>query len=160
MKVAFPAFVFLASFFWGMMDASAVANKVGFEGEQRVLAEIRELEQKQVQYPFNADLHFILGTNYWTLNDYNKSIEHYQRVLLLEPDYDLAHWNLSSIYNQQGDGTNAIIHMKKAEEIFSKKEDLRSLASARKRLRDYFVKYKYKPEDFESRKGLLWRIFK
>lgn len=159
MKIAFPLFVFLASFFSGIMDSSATANKTGSEPNQKILAEIRELEQKQAQYPFDADLHFILGNNYSTLNDESKAIDHFQRALLLEPDYDSAHWNLSSIYNQKGDGANAIIHMKKVEEILQKKKDLRSLASARKRLRDYFVKYKYKPEDFEPRKGLLWRIF-
>ncbi len=159
MRIALPVFVFLASFLGGVIEASAAANKVGSDSERQILTEIRALELKQAQYPFDADLHFILGSNYWILNDHDKSIEHYQRALLLEPDYDTAHWNLSSIYNQKGDGANAIIHMKKVEEIYLKKEDLKSLASARKRLRDYFVKYKYKPEDFESRKGLLWRLF-
>ncbi len=159
MRVVFPVFVFLVSLFWGVMDSSAAANKTGSASERKILSEIRELELKQAQYPFDADLHFILGSNYLILDNYDKSIEHYQRALLLEPDYDSAHWNLSSIYNQKGDGANAIIHMKKVEQIFLKKEDLKSLASARKRLQDYFVKYDYKPEDFESREGFLWRIF-
>jgi len=159
MKTAFYILVFLASFFWGMIDSSTAANPTVSDSNRRILAEIRELEQKQVQYPFDADLHFILGTNYWTLNNHKKSIEHYQRALLLDPDYDSAHWNLSSIYNQRGDGANAIIHMKKVEEIFLKNEDLKSLADARRRLKVYFEKYNYKPEDFEARKGFLWRIF-
>ena len=124
MKISIPLFVFLASFYSGIMDSSAAANTPGSEFDRQVLAEIRELEQKQVQYPFDADLHFILGTNYWTLNDDEKAIEHYQRALLLEPDYHSVHWNLSAIYNHRGDGTSAITHMKKAEEIFLKKEDL------------------------------------
>lgn len=159
MRVVFPVFVFLVSLFWGVMDSSAVANKTGSASERQILSKIKELEQEQTQYPFDADLHFILGSNYLILDNYDKSIEHYQRALLLEPDYDSAHWNLSSIYNQKGDGANAIIHMKKVEEIFLKKEDIKSLANARKRLKAYFVKYNYKAEDFESRKGLLWRLF-
>jgi tetratricopeptide (TPR) repeat protein len=158
-KIAIPLFVFLASFVSGIIDSSAAANKPGSEPNRHVLAEIRELEQKQVQYPFDADLHFILGTNYWTLNDEKKAIEHYQRALLLEPDYHSVHWNLSSIYNHRGDGANAITHMKKAEEIFLKKEDSISLAKAREKLKEFFLKYEYKPEDFEARKGLFWRLF-
>jgi tetratricopeptide (TPR) repeat protein len=157
MRTALPLFVIVAALFAGVVDASAAANISG--DKQRVLSEIRKLEQKQVQYPFDADLHFILGNNYWILNDEKKTLEHYQRALLLDPDYDSVHWNLSSFYNQKGDGANAIRHMKKAEEIFLKREDLRSLASARKMLREFFVKYKYKPEEFEPRKGWLWKIF-
>lgn len=159
MRIAFPLLVFLATFLMGTIEASATKNKAGSETDQRVRAEIMELELKQAQYPFDADLHFILGTNYWTLNDEKKAVGHYQRALLLDPDYDSAHWNLSAIYNQKGDGNNAIVHMKKAEEIFLKKEDLRSLARAREKLRGFFSKYNYKPEDFEARKGFLWRIF-
>lgn len=159
MRIAFSFLVFLATFLTGSIDASAAENKTSTGTVQKVRAEIRELEQKQVQYPFDADLQFILGTNYWTLNNDKKAIEHYRRALALDPDYYSAHWNLSIIYNRKGDGTNAIIHMKKAEEIFLKTEDLRSLARAREKLREFFVKYKYKPEDFESRRGLLWRIF-
>lgn len=159
MRIVFSFFVFLATFLSGTMDASATVNKIGSGFEQQVWAEIRELEQKQVQHPFDADLQFILGTNYWTLNNDLNAIEHYRRALALDPDYYSAHWNLSAIYNRKGDGTNAIVHMKKAEEIFLKTEDLRSLAMAREKLRGFFVKYKYKPEDFESRKGFLWRIF-
>lgn len=159
MKIAISLFVFLAACYSGMMVASAAANKSGSEFDRHVLAEIRELEQKQVQYPFDADLHFILGTNYWTLNDDKKAIEHYQRALLLEPDYDSVHWYLSAIYNRRGDGVNAITHMKKAEEIFLKNEDSIALGKAREKLKEFFVKYKYKPEDFEVSRGLLWRLF-
>ena len=159
MRIAFSFFVFLATFFAGTIDASATANKMGSEYEQKVWAEIRELEQKQDQYPFDADLQFILGTNYWTLKNDLNAIEHYQRTLALDPDYYSAHWNLSVIYNRKGDGTNAIAHMKKAEEIFLKTKDFGSLAKAREKLKGFFVKYKFKPEDFESRKGFLWRIF-
>ena len=159
MRIAFSFFVLLATFLAGTVIASAAANKVGSGSEQKIWAEIRDLEQKQVQYPFDADLQFILGTNYWTLNNDLNAIEHYQRALVLDPGYYSAHLNLSTIFNRMGDGTNAIVHMKKAEEIFLKTEDLRSLARTREKLKEFFLKYKYKPEDFESRRGWLWGIF-
>ncbi|GJL79300.1 MAG: hypothetical protein NPINA01_22890 [Nitrospinaceae bacterium] len=157
MRTAFLFLVFLATFLTATPAAPSVENESGTV--QHVRDEIKELERKQVQFPFDADLYFILGNNYWTLNDKEKAIENFQRAVLLNPDYSSAHWSLSVIYNRMEDGKNAILHMKKAEEIFSKTEDVKSLASARKMLRGYFAKYEYQPEDFEARKGFLWRIF-
>lgn len=167
MRRALSYFVFLAIFLAGIIAGIMAGiissppgdNIIRTETLQKVPPEILELERKQEQHPFDADLQFILGSNYWTLNNNNKAIKHYKRALTLDPEYSAAHWNLSVIYNQNGDGANAISHMKKAEAIYLKMEDLRSLARAREKLRGFFSKYNYKPEDFELRQGFLWQIF-
>ena len=61
-------------------------------------------------------------------------------------------FSLGRLYDRKGDGANAIIHTKKAEEIFLKKEDVKGVAEARRSLRNYYEKYNYKPEDFELTK--------
>ncbi len=152
-------FIFMAMIFAGTSSSSATGIEMTSANSNKILAEIEDLEAEQLQNPFNADLQFILGSDYWVLENHDKAIEHYQRALKLDPDYDPALWNLSAIYNQKGDGAEAIIHMKKAEAIFLKREDVKSLAKARKQLRRYFAKYHYKPEDFELQRGFFWGIF-
>ena len=160
MKRAFLNLVLLTGFVSGIAIVSSSEIVNGSETLQKVRAEISELEQKQLEYPFDADLQFILGTNYWTLNNDNKAIEHYQRVLVLDPEYYAAHWNLSSIYHRKENGENAIRHMKKAEAIFLKLDDPASLTRARDMLKGYYAKYDFKPEDFEPKRGWLERIIK
>ena len=159
MRTLVSVFIFLAMFFAGTSVWATTGNEKTPEYTQKIQIEIRNLEAKLMDHPFDADLQFILGSDYWVLDDHDKAIEHYQRALQLDPEYDPALLNLSSIYNHNGDGAEAIIHMKKAEAIFLKREDVKSLAKARKQLRDFFTKYHYKPEDFELQRGFLWGIF-
>jgi len=159
MRTLVSAFIFFAVFLAGTSGWSATGNEKSSENTQNIQIEIRNLEAELMEHPLDADLQFILGSEYWVLDNPDKAIEHYQRALQLDPEYDTALLNLSSIYNHKGDGAEAIIHMKKAEAIFLKREDVKSLANARKRLRDFFAKYHYKPEDFELRRGFFWEIF-
>ena len=159
MRTLVSAFIFLAMFLAGTSGWSATGNEKTSANTQKIQIEIRNLEAKLMEHPLDADLQFVLGSEYWVLDNPDKAIEHYQRALQLDPEYDTALLNLSSIYNLKGDGAEAIIHMKKAEAIFLKREDVKSLANARKKLRDFFAKYQYKPEDFELRRGFFWEIF-
>jgi len=159
MKTLISIFISLAIFLAGTSGWPATGNEKASAKNQKIQIEIRNLEAKMMEHPLDADLQFILGADYWVLDDHDKAIEHYQRALQLDPEYDTALMNLSTIYNLKGDGAEAIIHMKKAEAIFLKREDVKSLAKARKRLRDFFAKYHYKPEDFELRRGFFWKIF-
>ena len=160
MRTLGALFIFMAISFAGTSVWSATGNEMNSAHARKIQAEIKSLEVEQMENPLNADLQFILGSDYWVLDNYDKAIEHFQRALRLDPEYDPALWNLSAIYNQKGDGAEAIIHMKKVEAIFLKRQDVKSLAKARKKLRDFFAKYQYQPEDFELRRGFLWGIFK
>ncbi len=159
MRILVTFFIVIAIVFAGASGWSATENENISANAEKFQKEIKNLEAKMMVNPLDADLQFIIGSDYWMLENYDKAIEHYQRALRLDPEYDLALWNLSAIYNQKGDGAEAIIHMKKAEAIFLKREDVKSLANARKRLRDLFAKYNYQPEDFEIRSGFFWGIF-
>jgi len=159
MRTLISFFIFLAIFLAGTSGWATMGNEKTSANNQKIQIEIRNLEAKLMEHPFDANLQFVLGSEYWVLDDHDKAIEHYQRALQLDPEYDPALLNLSSIYNHKGDGAEAIIHMKKAEAIFLKRQDVKSLAKARKMLRDYFAKYQFKPEDFELRRGFFWEIF-
>ncbi len=126
--------------------------------KESILAEIRQLEEKQAVNLLDPDLHFVLASNYWRLDNQEKAIEHFGKVVQLDPSYYSAHWNLSLLHHKRGEGVDAIIHMRKAEAIFLEMEDVHSLARARKELRGYFIKYRHRPEDFELRKGFWQRI--
>ncbi len=159
MRTVVSLFIFLAVFLTGTSSWSATGNIKTSENPQNIQKEIKSLEAKLLENPLDADLQFVLGSDYWISGNHDKAIEHLQRALQLDPEYDPALWNLSAIYNQKGDGAEAIIQMKKAEAIFLKRQDVKSLAKARKKLRGFFAKYQYKPEDFELRRGFFWEIF-
>jgi tetratricopeptide (TPR) repeat protein len=159
MRTLISFFIFMTMVFTGISSWSATGNEMIPGKSKKIQAEIETLEVEQLKNPLDADLQFILGSDYWVLNNHDKAIEHYERALRLDPEYDPALWNLSAIYNQKGDGVEAIIHMKKAEAIFLDREDVKSLAKARKKLRHFFVKYHYKPEDFELHRGFFWGMF-
>jgi len=159
MRTLISFFILMAIVLTGTAGWSATGNEMIPASSKKIQAEIKTLEVEQWKNPLDPDLQFILGSDYWVLNNHEKAIEHYERALRLDPNYDPALWNLSAIYNQKGDGAEAIIHMKKAEAIFLAREDVKSLAKARKQLREFFAKYQYQPEDFELQRGFFWGIF-
>lgn len=159
MRTLVSFFIVIAIVVAGTSGWSATGKEKAPAYAEKIQAKIKKLEMEQLEHPLNPDLQYILGSDYRILDNHDKAIEHYQRALRLDPDYDPALWSLSDIYNQKGDGAEAIIHMKKAEAIFLKREDVKSLAKARKKLRDFFAKYHYEPEDFELQRGFFWRIF-
>ncbi len=81
---------------------------------------------------------------------YKDSIEHLKKSLEIQPLSAGAHFNISLTYLVEGDGENAISHMRESEKLFMKKNDKRGIAKARKALREWFDRYGYRPEDFTS----------
>ncbi len=126
---------------------------------ETVRAEIKILEEDLLKAPFDADIRFILGSDYWRIDELDKAVEYFNETLSLDPDYHAAHWNLSVLHDQRGQGPEAILHMQEAERIFIAKEDVKSLAKARRLLRGYFAKYGFEPQDFAMPKGFFARLF-
>jgi len=81
-----------------------------------------------------------------------QQIEKFREELKREPKNPETYFSLGRLYDQKGEGANAIIHTKKAEEIFVEKQDVKGVAEARRNLRHYFKKYGYQPEDFKLSK--------
>lgn len=76
----------------------------------------------------------------------------YEDALKKNPKDADAHLALGRIYDVTGDGANAIIHAKKAEELFLAKKDVKGTAEARRDLRNYYEKHGFKADDFNVSK--------
>jgi len=123
--------------------------------------------------PNDPNLHFQLGTKYYELGRfyeskadrifftseneadmknarrlYRDSIAHLKKSIQIKPRNAGAHFNISLTYLVEGDGENAIVHMRKSEKLFMDNHDKRGVAKARKALREWFDRYGYRPEDF------------
>lgn len=123
--------------------------------------------------PRDPNLHFQLGTKFYELGRYYEShsdrvfftgannvdikkarklyrgsIEHLKKSLQIQPKNAGAHFNISLTYLVDGDGENAIAHMRESEKLFMANHDKRGVAKARKALREWFDRYGYRPEDF------------
>ena len=79
---------------------------------------------------------------------YRDSITHLKKSLQIQPKNAGAHFNISLTYLVEGDGENAIAHMRGSEKLFMTNRDKRGVAKARKALREWFDRYGYRPEDF------------
>jgi cytochrome c-type biogenesis protein CcmH/NrfG len=76
-----------------------------------------------------------------------KQIEEQQEAISKNPQDADAYLSLGEIHNSIGEGADAIINTKKAEELFVKKGDI--AGTSRRALRNYYKKYAFQPEDFE-----------
>ena len=172
-KIIFFVSVFLMVSAGGA-GLSIAYEKEGEEEKLEVLhRQISFFENRLQAKPDDANFHFQLGTKYYELGrffderakrvvfteknelDRNRanrlyldSIDHLQTSLEMQPNNAGAHFNLSVSYLVQGDGENAIAHMRKSEQIFMDLKDKRGVAKARKALREWFDRYGYRPEDF------------
>ncbi|MFQ5451614.1 MAG: hypothetical protein ACE5E9_13385 [Nitrospinaceae bacterium] len=109
--------------------------------------------------PRDPESHFNLALNLWKKKDFDGAIRHLRDTLTLQPENEAAHWNLALLFDIRHEAEEAIIHMKKAEQLFIKKEDVKGVANARKKLRQYYQKYGYQPADFKLGGG-FWDFLK
>jgi len=155
----------------------AVAHeKVNSEERLEILTrQILFFDDRLQAQPNDPNLHFQMGTKFYELGRfyeskadrvfltrsnkadlqkarryYKDSIEHLKTSLAIQPRNAGAHFNISLTYLVEGDGENAISHMRESEKLFMKKNDKRGIAKARKALREWFDRYGYRPEDFTS----------
>lgn len=68
-----------------------------FESKEISLA-LRELTTSLDMDPDNYKAHFLLGIIYQGRRDYSKALRHYNEVLRIKPDYDIALNNRGSVY--------------------------------------------------------------
>src|SRR6266496_894885 len=67
--------------------------------------------------PNSVSVHYLLGLNYYRLQDYPKAIAELGRVLELSPGYELATFQLGLAYARNGDFDQAIQMLKRALEL-------------------------------------------
>jgi arylsulfatase A-like enzyme/cytochrome c-type biogenesis protein CcmH/NrfG len=67
--------------------------------------------------PDSVPVHYLLGLDYYRLQDYSKAVEHFERVLHLSPDYSLAVFQLGLSYARAGDTARATDTLKHALQL-------------------------------------------
>jgi choline-sulfatase len=67
--------------------------------------------------PDSVPVHYLLGLNYYRLQEYQKAIENLRHVLELSPDYSLAAFQLGLAYAQNGEFDQAIQALKRTLEL-------------------------------------------
>jgi len=85
--------------------------------------------------------HFDLGLIEWRQNNLPAAIVHFKAVIASEPGNAHAYWNLALVYDQQGEGTNAIRMMEEAEKIYKNYGDPEDMRKARDHLVSWHEKY-------------------
>lgn len=111
---------------------------------------IKKYQQRLQSNPDDAEAHFYLAAAYEEKGRVKDAIREFQEALRLNPRSAETHFNLGILYEQTNDGKNAVVHILKAGNLFGEKGDAANKERARKRLRDYYQKFGFKPEDFSD----------
>ena len=109
---------------------------------------IKKFKQRLQSNPDDAETHFYLATAYEEKGFLKEAIVEFKETLRLNRKSAASYFNLGVLYEKTNDGKNAILHILKAGSLFSEKGDLNNKERAYKRLRGYYKKYGFKPEDF------------
>lgn len=109
---------------------------------------IKKYKERLESHPDDPEAHFYLATAYEEKGRYQDAIGEFKETLRLSPKSAQAHFNLGVLFEKTHDGRNAILHILKAGNLFSAKGDSNNKERAYKRLRDYYQKFGFKPEDF------------
>jgi arylsulfatase A-like enzyme/Flp pilus assembly protein TadD len=67
--------------------------------------------------PDSVPIHYLLGLNYYRLQEFPRAVEQLQRVLQLSPDYALAAFQLGLAYARSGDFDHAIQTLQRTLEL-------------------------------------------
>lgn len=109
-----------------------------------------DILKKIKHHPDDPRGHFELGVECERLGRNTEAIEAFQQTLKLHPESAETHFNLGCLYEKLKDGRNAIVHMMKAGNLFSERNDTDNKDKARKRVREYHSKFKLDPKDIPT----------
>jgi tetratricopeptide (TPR) repeat protein len=85
------------------------------------------------ELPKDADVHTLLAYSYRKVGTFDKSMEHYQTALKLDPDNRSAHEYMGELYldmNQLANAEKQLVTLKKACPFFGKCEEYDDLKEA------------------------------
>lgn len=112
--------------------------------------EIKELRAQVKSTPDDPAAHFNLGAAYEKAGRIKDAIHEFEETLTGNPKSAETHFNLALLYEKLNDGEKAILHILKAGNLFSNKNDQVNKVEARGLLREYYRKFNFKPEDFSQ----------
>ena len=110
--------------------------------------EIKVLRAQVKSTPDDPAAHFNLGAAYEKAGRVKDAIREFEETLKSNPKSAETHYNLALLYEKQNDGEKAILHILKAGNLFSNKNDQVNKVESRGLLREYYRKFNFNPEDF------------
>ncbi len=130
-------------------DDNAVKTEVIQEQINEIGRELTDIVLENVQDFLDDELERLKKHNPKVQEALEKQANDYDRQLDSKPNDAQTHFNLGELRDEMDDGANAIIQMRKAEELFKVEKNVQGLAKARRNLRAYYRKYDFKPKDFD-----------
>lgn len=118
--------------------AAAVDFKTYLKGAREEISQHKMIIQED---PLDAVAHFELGKAYLALGRHEDEVEAYKEAIELYPKYTAAHYNLSMAYDLLKDGPNAIKHMLRVQEFYTKKRNHAGLRKVQRQLKFFYLKY-------------------
>jgi tetratricopeptide (TPR) repeat protein len=122
-------------------EAWALDFQTYLKGAQEEILKYKEIIQED---PLDAVAYFELGMAYLALGRHEDEIEAYQEAIKLNPKYTAAHYNLGMAYDLLKDGQNAIKHMLRAQDLYSKKRNHARIRKVQRQLKFLYLKYQEK----------------
>jgi Flp pilus assembly protein TadD len=113
-------------------NANVTAGRKAIEAKDYKAA-VGHLTKAVQEVPKEADAHSMLGFSYRKLGSFDKSMEHYQTALKLDPTHLSAHEYLGELYldlNQLPNAEKELAALKKACPFFGKCEEYDDLKGA------------------------------
>jgi tetratricopeptide (TPR) repeat protein len=118
--------------------AAAVDFKTYLKGAREEITQHQMIIQED---PLDAVAYFELGKAYLALGRHEDEVEAYKEAIELHPNYTAAHYNLSMAYDLLKNSSNAIKHMLRVQELYTKKRNHAGLRKAQRQLKFFYSKY-------------------
>jgi len=113
-------------------NPSVVAGRKAIERKD-FKAAVESLNKAIQENPKDADTYTMLGYSYRKLGTFDKSMEHYQKALKIDPNHRSAHEYLGELYleiNQPGNAETQLQALTKACPLFGKCDEYSDLKEA------------------------------
>ena len=110
--------------------------------------EVKMLRAQARCTPNDPEVHFNLGAAYEKVGRVKDAVFEFEETLKGNANSAEAHYNLALLYEKLNEGEKAILHILKAGNLFSNKNDQVNKMEARGLLREYYRKFDFQPEDF------------
>lgn len=93
------------------------------------------------QDPLDFKSYFELGLIYLKLGRHKDEVQAYEEALSLNPKSALTHYNLSVAYDHLKEGSKAIHHMERAQDLYISKRNHRKIRTTQRQLKRYYMSY-------------------
>ena len=140
--------LFATGFLIAVSADTSLASEDFKKYREAVYSRIEKQQQAIKKNPRDSEAYFQLGLAYQSLGKHKEELEAYKKAVELKSDFADAHFNLGVTYDILRDGSNAIRHVIKAEELYQKSREHAKIRKSRRKLRMLSIRYQLKIDDF------------